>query len=63
MDNTEYLTIAEIADRYGVSENTVRKWIGAGLLVAVRLGHRTVRISQDALRQFEANSITSGSAR
>ena len=47
------LTIKEVANRYGVTEWTIRDWIRRGKLRAVRLGHRTVRIEASELEDFE----------
>ncbi len=44
-----YLTIAEAADASSVTPKTVRRWIAAGLLPAVRLGPRVVRIREGEL--------------
>jgi len=54
-----YLTIAEIAARFGVGERTVGGWIQDGHLKAVdvsrKLGSRKprLRISDESLREFE----------
>jgi excisionase family DNA binding protein len=32
------LTVSEVADRYGVTERTVRNWTHLGLLTAYRFG-------------------------
>ena len=34
----EYLTTTQVADRLGVSAESVRRWIRAGTLVAVKIG-------------------------
>lgn len=44
-----YLTIDQTADAAGVTPKTVRRWIAAGILPAVRLGPRLVRIREDDL--------------
>ena len=41
--NRPLQTIADIARELGVSERTVRRWIGRGLLPAIRLG-RLIRV-------------------
>lgn len=46
--------IQEAADRLGVSYRTVRRWIAAGRLTAVRVGPRLLKVSAadlDALMQ------------
>jgi excisionase family DNA binding protein len=47
----QFITIAEAAARLGVSEKTIRRWIAAGLLAAVRMGSQ-IRISVSALLHF-----------
>jgi excisionase family DNA binding protein len=49
------LTVNEAAYRLGVSERTVRRWIQAGELPALRLGS-TVRIPATALDAKERNA-------
>ena len=41
-----YLTIREVGELLKVSERTVRRWIGAGQLPAVKIG-RSVRVRQE----------------
>ena len=48
----EHVTIQYVADHLYVSTRQVRRWIKAGKLVAVRLGHSTVRISRASYRTF-----------
>ena len=52
-DQIKFFTIAEIAERLGVSTRTVRRWIRSGDLVAHRFGG-IVRISEKDLRAFLA---------
>ena len=47
----QFITIADAAARLGVSEKTIRRWIAAGLLAAVRMGSQ-IRISISALLHF-----------
>jgi excisionase family DNA binding protein len=35
-DDTEWLTVAEVADRFGVGAPAVRSWVARGLLPAAR---------------------------
>jgi excisionase family DNA binding protein len=47
----ELLTVAEIAERLKLNQQTVRNWIDAGKLPAIRVGRR-VRVQQSALDEF-----------
>lgn len=47
--STGYVKVRVYAQRYDVSPKTVRKWIAAGLVVAVRIG-RLVRVRDVAPR-------------
>lgn len=49
---THYLSIRQVAERYGVHRNTVGNWLRSGALMSVKLG-TTVRISETALADFE----------
>jgi excisionase family DNA binding protein len=48
-----FFTIADVAERLGVSRRTVRRWIAAGDLIAHRIGG-IVRIAEGDLRAFLA---------
>lgn len=39
-----FLTIAEVADMFAVTQRTVRNWITEGKITAYRLGGRLIRI-------------------
>lgn len=54
----DFLTVAEIAERFKVNQQTVRNWIDAGELSAVRVGARRVRVRQSDLDAFLAASET-----
>jgi excisionase family DNA binding protein len=43
------ISLAEAADALAVSTKTVRRYIAAGDLDAVRLGRRTIRVRVDSL--------------
>lgn len=47
----QFITIADAAARLGVSEKTIRRWIAAGRLAAVRMGSH-IRIPLGALLHF-----------
>ena len=55
------LTVSEAAAELRVSKPTIRRWIDAGRLRAVRLGPRTVRIRRADLRRL-AQTRRSGQA-
>ena len=56
----EFLTVAEIADLLKLNQPTVRNWIDAGDLPAVRVGNRRVRVRQSDLDAFIAAGSTGG---
>jgi excisionase family DNA binding protein len=54
------LTVARVAERYGVTEGTVLAWISSGELKALNVGRKPGakkprwRVSETALEAFEA---------
>jgi len=48
---SHYLTVHEVAGRLRVSEPTIRRWIAAGRLPAIRVG-RLLRIKESDLNGF-----------
>ena len=55
----QFLTVAEIAELLKLNPMTIRNWIDAGELAAVRVGKRRVRVRQSALDAFlEAGSTS-----
>jgi len=48
------LTVAQVAGRLQVAQETVRRWLVAGRLHGVRLGGRKLgwRVSEDELERF-----------
>lgn len=48
----ELLTVAEIAERLKVNQQTVRNWIDRGELAGLRIGSRRVRIPESELERF-----------
>ena len=54
----EFLTVAEIADMLKLNQQTIRNWIDAGDLAAVRLGARRVRVRRSELERFIAAGET-----
>jgi excisionase family DNA binding protein len=51
-----YLTIPEAAKRLNIGESKARRAIAAGDLLVVRFGHRTVRVSEAAVRAYAKKS-------
>src|SRR5215212_1183231 len=56
-----YYSISQAAARLGVSRVSIWRWIRAGQLPIIRLGHRTVRIAHGDLERFLVRSGRSGS--
>ncbi len=54
-----FLTVAEVAELLKINQQTVRNWIDAGSLPAVKLGRR-VRIKRADLDRIVDGSYTSG---
>ncbi len=55
-----YLTVAECAERIGVSTRTIWQRIAAAEIGVVRFGRRTVRVSEDELQRFIDAAKTRG---
>lgn len=47
----------EVAERLGVSRDTVLRWLRSGKLAAVKLGWRTWRITEDNLAAFTGGEV------
>jgi PAS domain S-box-containing protein/excisionase family DNA binding protein len=60
-DVQSYYSISQVAALLGVSRVTVSRWIGAGRLPVVRLGHRTVRVRREDLDRLLAEQGPAGS--
>ncbi len=61
IDQDTFLTVFEIAELLKVNQQTVRNWIDAGSLPAVRIGSRRVRVRASDLDRFIAAG-TSGAS-
>jgi excisionase family DNA binding protein len=54
------MSLAEAADALAVSTKTVRRYIAAGHLDAVRLGRRTIRVRVESIdRMIDAHPVNS----
>ena len=51
---SKMVSIAAAADHYGVSRQTVRRWIASGKITAYRVGPRLIRVD---LEEIEARII------
>ncbi len=51
-----YCTCKEVAEMFKVKVNTVWLWIRQGRLDVIKLCYNYYRISDEAIKQFEANS-------
>jgi len=51
MESQKYWTPREVAERFKVSEETVRRYIREGKLKAIKFGN-SYRISDEALQEF-----------
>lgn len=49
----KYYTVAQVANRYGVSSRVIYEALNAGKIRGIRIGGW--RISEEALREFEAS--------
>ena len=54
----EIMTYKEVAQRLKVSERTVWGWVKKGKLKACKLAGRSVRITEQSLRDFVNNAKT-----
>lgn len=53
----QFVTVAELAEYWGVSRQQIHKRIGSGALAAIRLGSRLCRVRTEAAREFERQAI------
>lgn len=63
MDESEFLTVAEVAQTLKLNQQTVRNWIDQGSLPALRIGRRVRIRRSDFERLIEAGATQPGSAR
>jgi excisionase family DNA binding protein len=50
-------TIEQVAKELQVHSETVRRWIRQGKLKVMRLGHRTVRITEEELERVKREGL------
>lgn len=53
----EALSIQDVAVILGVHENTVRNWIAEGILVAVRVGPKLLRVPRSELTRLRLGRL------
>jgi excisionase family DNA binding protein len=58
-----YVTIAELAEYWGVSRQQIYKRIDSGVLDAIQLGSRLVRVRTAAALEYERNARVGSAAR
>ena len=58
-----YVTIAELAEYWGVSRQQIYKRIDSGALEAIQLGSRLVRVRTAAALEYERNARVSSTSR
>lgn len=51
--NEKFLTVAEVAKRWRVSNMTVYRMVESGTLPALKIGKRSVRIPESAVTDYE----------
>ena len=51
-DRGEILRLREVAARWRVNVRTVQKWVAAGRLRVLRLGPKTIRVTEEDLADF-----------
>ena len=63
MDDKEYLTIPQAAEKVGIGVKKMRDLIRNGDMPAIRWGHRTIRIDSSNLEEVIADLTIGGSNR
>ena len=58
-----YVTIAELAEYWGVSRQQIYKRIDSGALEAIQLGSRLVRVRTSAALEYERSARVGSAAR
>lgn len=60
MESKKFLSVQDVAVRWGLSYNTVRDVIRGGKLPAARLGGRRFRVDLSDVEAYESASKTTG---
>ena len=50
-------TMAQVAEELQVNVKTVKRWVKAGKIKVIRLGHRTVRITEEELNRIKREGL------
>ena len=50
-------TIQEVAKELRVHERTVKRWAEAGKIKVIRLGHRTIRVTDEELNRIKREGL------
>ena len=67
LPSSRYATVSEVAAYFNVSNKTVHRWLGEGLLQGIavnrgRSGRTTWRVSTASVREFEADGLNSATS-
>lgn len=63
LPQTQYVTVAEVAEDLRVAPMTVYRMIDKGLIIAIRLGHRTYRIPTASYQAYKEQLHAEATAR
>jgi excisionase family DNA binding protein len=63
MTSRDYVTVAHAAKRLGVCTETIRRWIRAGDLAAIRPGHHFRILRTSVENKYSTNTTTATSHR
>jgi excisionase family DNA binding protein len=63
VDNSELLTVADVARYLGISKHTVYRWIASGRLPALRLSRKVIRVRRLDLDALNRQPVAVGEPR
>jgi len=63
MASPEFLTLAQLAERWQVSEATIYRLMASGELAKTKIGTKVVRFARADVEQFELRARVAGSQR